>query len=418
MNAIGFLIRALIVTCICLFPAPVHVEEGNGIQQEMMSGDLSRLKIDDLFPQVVLPVGESFEKVHPSLDSLFRSYQKKRNFNGVVLFAEKGEVVHSAAYGSANFEQQIPLSIDTRFQLASVSKIYTSTAVLILMEKGLLGLDDPLKWHIPEFPYEGVSIRHLLTHRSGLARYMGLADAHWDRRKPLTNEEVLDLFIQHKPVLWSKPGKKFHYLNTNYAFLGLLIERVSGKSYPQFIQQEIIDPIGLHETKVVNYQDRLEEGKQAYATGYNRVRRKRKDAQGDYIDGVFGDKGVYASAKDLFRFEQALKNHLLLTPANQALAYQPGIRGKRVNNYGLGWRMKSYYPGMVYHFGWWRGFRSCLVRDLAAQKTMIILSNQDSPRHTVPYWSVFRFFHQQSSSDSRPWNQLEADYEAESLSAR
>lgn len=415
MNAVGFLFRILIVTCICLFPAPVHVEEGNAIQAESLTGDLSRLGVAEIFPQVHLPVGENFEQIHPALDSLFQSFHHKRQFNGVVLFAEKGKVIHSAAYGSGNFEQEIPLSLHTRFQLASVSKVYTATAILILLEKELLGLDDPVRWHIPEFPYAGITIRHLLTHRSGLARYMGLGDAHWDRRKILTNEDVLQLFVAHKPVLWSRPGRKFHYLNTNYAFLGLVIERVSGMTYPEFLEKEIIDPLGLKETQVMNYRERLQQNREEFATGYKRIRRRPRDAQGDYIDGVFGDKGVYASARDLFRFEQALKNHLLLSPGNQAMAYLPGISGRRVNNYGLGWRMKSYYPGMVYHFGWWRGFRSCLIRDMGAQKTMIVLSNQDSPRHSIPYWSVFRFFHQQSSLESRPWKELEADLEAESF---
>jgi len=381
------------------------------MRSEQLQSSLDPLQVSEIFPQLGLPTSANMSKVHPSLDSMFRAYQQDRGFNGAVLLAERGQVIHSGAYGYRNLLRKDTLKLSTPFQLASVSKVYTATAILMLYEQGLLGLDDPVVMHLPTFPYPAITIRHLLCHRSGLSRYMGLGDQYWDKKKYMRNEDVLQLLVTHHPILWAKPGKKFNYINTNYAMLALLVERVSGLSFDTYLKERIFEPLGLHETYVCTYQDRKE--MEQVAIGYNRVRRRPRDAQGDYIDGVFGDKGVYASAQDLFRFEQALSQGAIISPASLLLAYQPGSPERKINNYGFGWRMRSYYPDLVYHFGWWRGYRSCLIRDLQAERTLIILSNQDSPRHAIPYWSVFHFFNQSVSDSPTPFTPEIQDAEAE-----
>ena len=323
----------------------------------------------------------------PQLEYFFRQAHRNQGFNGVVMLAEQGQIRHAGAYGYANFGRKDSLHLGSVFQLASVSKIFTSTAILMLYEEGSLTFDDPVSLHIPEFPYPSITIRHLLTHRSGLCRYMGLGDEHWDKRKLMTNEDMLNLLMIHKPQLWFQPGSKFLYLNTNYAMLALLVERIANQSFPNFIQQRIFDPLGMEESYISDHLSRW--NIPHLVTGYKRIRRKKRDAGGDYTDGVFGDKGVYTSARDLLRFDKALYDESLVSNRSLLYAYQPGSPERKIRNYGFGWRMRSDLPDLVYHFGWWRGFRSCFIRDLQAERTLIILSNQDSPRHSVPYWQVY-----------------------------
>ena len=162
--------------------------------------------------------------------------------------ANKGGKYLKKAYGYADLKKKDSLSTSSAFQLASVSKMFAATAIMLLKEKGKLNYDDPITADIPEFPYSKVTIRNLLNHRSGLSNYMYLADNHWNVEKPITNEEVIDLFVKYTPECYFQPDKGFQYNNTNYALLASVVERVSDEPFQQFVNENIFEPLGMDQS--------------------------------------------------------------------------------------------------------------------------------------------------------------------------
>jgi CubicO group peptidase (beta-lactamase class C family) len=329
-----------------------------------------------------------FGRNNSQLDSIFTRMHRKKRLNATVLVAEKGKILHMGAYGYGNFDQKDTLDVHANFQLASLSKIFTATAVMLLQEDGLIDFDDPVKMHLPEFPYEKITIRHLLNHRSGMSRYMWVAAQYWKTWQiPMSNQDALNQFSSNKPVVFFQPGRRFNYCNTNYVFLASIVERVSGIPFDVFVAKRIFDPLEMENSIV--YSRLFSFDVPDAVNGYKGSWKGLRVAATDYLDGVMGDKGVYSNVADLYQFDRALYENRLLRPETLEEAYRPGTPN-RASNYGFGWRMKLGKNKIVYHFGWWRGFKGCFIRDLRQERTLIILSNVDAPGYQVPYWEVFR----------------------------
>ena len=314
------------------------------------------------------------DKKAADIEHVFTNRFKKRVFNGTVLIAHKGKIIYKNALGYKNLRQKDSLNLNTAFQLASVSKPLTATAILVLYEKGLLSLDDPLQKFFPEFPYEGITIKLLLTHRSGLANYMYLADRVWpDKTIPMTNSDVVELLTKHKPRPYYPPDYKYNYSNTGYALLAAVVEKVSGKSFKRFMKEEIFEPLDMKNSFV--YIEGESPASENKATGYTRWNRI---AYRTYLDGVAGDKGIYSTVEDLLKFDQALYDEKLLSEETLKKAYTPLHDDLREDdNYGLGWRIDASDEDnkVVYHTGWWRGFRTYFIRKIDKEQTIIVLDN-------------------------------------------
>lgn len=324
-----------------------------------------------------------------AIDSLFLELQKNKEFSGTVLVARRGEIIHTGAYGYADLSTKESLTTASEFQLASVSKTITATAILLLQQDGLLDIDDKVKYYVPGFPYEEITIRHLLNHRSGLSRYMGLMHADWDKSKFMNYMDVMNYYVAHKPALFFQPDTKFEYCNTNYVFLAALVEYISKKTFEDFLQARIFKPLGMEHTYLCNYMER--EQRENHTKGYQRLRFRFQEIEGDYLDGVFGDKGVYSTVMDMYRFDRALAEGKLLDQRWVTESCLPGSPEQKDHNYGLGWRMKPFFPDLVYHFGWWHGYRTCFIRDLQAETTIIIFSNRDNRQKPFNFWYVYQF---------------------------
>ncbi|MDX2250180.1 MAG: serine hydrolase domain-containing protein [Bacteroidia bacterium] len=329
------------------------------------------------------------EAFSPEVDSLFLDLQKRKEFSGTVLIARRGKIIHTGAYGYADLKAKEELTTESVFQLASVSKTFTATAILLLQQDGVLDIDDKIRYYIPDFPYENMTIRHLLNHRSGLSRYMGLMHASWDKRVHMNYKDVLDYYIKNKPPLFFQPDKKFEYCNTNYVFLAAMVEYLSKKTFADFLDERIFKPVGMESTWLCNYQERETRPNRTFS--YQRTLRGYYKVEGDYLDGVFGDKGVYSTVMDLYRFDRALAEGKLLNQKHLTESCLPGSPEEKDQNYGLGWRMKPFYPDLVYHFGWWHGYRTCFIRDLQAETTVIILCNRDNRQKPINFWYVYQF---------------------------
>jgi CubicO group peptidase (beta-lactamase class C family) len=299
---------------------------------------------------------------------------KKSGFNGTVLFAENGEIVYSEAIGYANLKTKEPLTMESSFQLASVSKPITSLAVLILKQDGKIGLDDSVSKYIPDLPYPGITIRHLLAHRSGLPNYMYFAEQDWlNKEIPIKNQDVIDLMVQHQYKPYYLPNKRYNYCNTNYALLASIVEKVSGMKFEDFVQKRIFNPCKMANSRIYN--------KNVSPINVNSVigyPSSRSEAENTFLNGVVGDKGVYCSAYDLLMLDQALYTDKIITEATRKEAFTPQHKDLHINdNYGLGWRLdlSQSFNQAIYHTGWWRGFRTYFIRETGEKRTIIVLCN-------------------------------------------
>ncbi len=305
----------------------------------------------------------------------------RNGLNGVVLYAEQGELVYEEAFGwrDLNKRHKDSIRIDDAFQLSSDSKMFTAEAVMLLKADGKLDYDDDIRKYIPEIPYEGVTIRHLLTHCSGLPRYDSMADEFWpDRKKPFSNEALIAMLAEKTPDPYGTPGGGYFYNNINYALLASVVERASGQHFEDFMRERIFEPCGMTHSYIYSMRD--DTAVSLYMPvevhGHDVYRSGPVKAQNDYLNGVMGDKIMFSTVEDLYKYNQALDQALLLPDSLQREAFMPGSpKWKNDENYGFGWRMSKEHPNAYFHFGWWKGYRSLIVRDVAHRRFLAILTN-------------------------------------------
>jgi CubicO group peptidase (beta-lactamase class C family) len=300
---------------------------------------------------------------------------KRAGFNGNVLVAKEGKIIYQKAIGWADYLHRDSLNIKSEFELASVTKTFTGVAIMQLIENGKLGLDDNVKKFFPDFPYEGITVRLLLTHRSGMMNYVYFTDNIWkEKMKPMSNMDVMRLIAEHKPARYAAPDTRFHYNNSNYMVLASIIEKVTGKPYADYMMENVFKPAGMKNTHV--YSTTVYKKPPVDVVGHDRT--WRYSVVQNFLDGPVGDKGIYSTIHDLLLYDNALRNGRLLKKVSLDSAYKG--RSKAVNghfNYGYGWRV---FEGdkdrrVVYHTGWWHGFRHIYVRDLDKKIVVVFLGN-------------------------------------------
>ncbi|MCD4736764.1 MAG: beta-lactamase family protein [Bacteroidales bacterium] len=327
------------------------------------------------------------------IKNLFGNLMNQGVFNGNVIYTENGEVIYQDCFGYSDMRgKKNQLTSNSTFQLASVSKMFSALGIMILQEEGKLKYDDQVRKFISGFPYKNITIRHLLNHRSGLPRYMSLADKNCDREKLFTNRAMVNLFVRLKPKLYFQPGSEFHYCNTNYALLACIIESVSKLGFDKFIQSRIFDPAGMEHSFIYNHRGlselpgRIDKG----TTGHIYRNGKPGVVTDNYLNGVMGDKGVYTSIIDLHKFDSALTAGVFVNSGTLAEGFLPGgYEGSgRKSLYGFGWRIPEGMDSTVYHFCWWKGFRSYYIRDMARNRTLIVLCNNTKGISPSILWDI------------------------------
>ncbi len=379
LNALLLFIQCSLKRPAMLFPAVLFIAL-IGLAA-MLSFSASSEKINPYLandlPLPTLPLPYSPDEL-AYYDSTITAFLQRHRFNGTVLVARRGMIIYQDAFGYADFRDRTPHTPDTPFQLASISKTFTATAVLMLQEDGLLNIDDPVNKHIPEFPYPHMTIRHLLSHTSGIQNYMWLVERYWKEEQLPTNEDVLVLFNRYpRPVNFSA-GTRFEYSNTGYAFLALVVERVSGKRFSDFLESRIFVPLQMTNTFAYNPNEGLGE-REHRALGFRPWRRSFIYNGDQAHDGVMGDKGLYSSVVDLYKWDQAIYSHSLLPRRVWEQAFEPALlQNQRTVNYGQGWRLQTFLDGrIVHHPGRWGGFRTSFKRFIDNKGTLIMLSNND-----------------------------------------
>lgn len=308
------------------------------------------------------------------LKTWFESQQEKQRFNGSVLVSHRGEIVFEAQYGFRDLAQTVPIDSQTQFNLASVSKQFTAFGVLLLAHQGKVALDEPVSTYIPELNFENTpTLRSLLHHQAGLAEYFFLPEEKPTLENPMTNSEAVNNIARRHTE--KKPPKPvdFRYSNSGYIVLAHVIERVSGKSFEQFMAEEVFEPAGLHNTRVFNLLS--EEPLEYRAMGLKlKSNGKTKLRDLNEWDGVAGDGAVYSTARDLLAWHQVLQNGSLIPSEVYAQAMQPpkGQEGSK-KPYGYGWFILG--ENEVDHAGGWQGFSSYFYRNEQTDSTIILLDN-------------------------------------------
>ena len=326
---------------------------------------------------LTLIVGSSEAQITPAqvktLDSALTVLHQQAMFNGTILIAENGKPLYKKAFGLANIQTNETLKTTSAFNLASISKQFMTMMVMILQEKSKLRYDDKVQQYLPDFPYDSITIRHLLTHTSGLPEYFDLALQHNNTLDTLTNDKMLQLLKDHKPKLQFMPGSKWEYCNTGYLLLASLIEKTSGMSIATFFKEQITKPLGLNDTYI--YTLTMPSSPQNRVYGFER--KNGRNILNDLIrlDGVVGDGNVYSSVEDLLKWDQALYTTKLVSANTLQEAFTPvKLNDGTTYNYGFGWFIEN-NGKLLSHTGGWVGFLNEIVRDIEKKQTMIILTN-------------------------------------------
>lgn len=326
------------------------------------------------------------------LDSLFGNLVSNGYFNGSVLVAEQGKPIYEKAFGYANFETKQPLTPETMFELASVSKQFTAMAIMQLHQRGKLHYDDPVRKFLTQLPYKHVTISHLLHHTSGIPEFIAWTDTLVDVNKINYNRDILDVLATSKLPLIFNPGDHFSYSNTNYVLLALIVEKISGISFSDYLDKNIFSPLDMAHTSV--YHQRAAQKKISnYAYGYLFNPAKNGFDLNDhmaacryeyYFDGVAGPYGISSTIEDMLKWDQALYTNKLVSRSVQEEAYETA----KLNNgkdatlrgipYGFGWLILPALPDegrRFMHTGGYPGYMTIITRFPDKNKTIIMLTN-------------------------------------------
>lgn len=312
---------------------------------------------------------EYFRKLTAFFDT---TLLRNSNFNGGILIAKNGSVIYEKYTGKVDLRKKDTLTENTSLHIASTTKTFTGVAILRLIQESRLSLNDTITKFFPSLPYPGITVKMLLNHRSGLPNYVHFMDkTSWDKKQYATNADVLSILIKDKPNINFQPGKRFSYCNTNYILLAMIIEKITGKPYPEYMQQKFFVPLQMKNTYVFTLKDTL--------TATPSFNYNGNYWNFDFLDGTYGDKNIYSTPQDLLKWDQALYTDQVLSKPLLDSAFAPySFEKPSIHNYGLGWRLQLLPNGkkVVYHFGKWHGFNAAFARLTDEKATIIILGNR------------------------------------------
>lgn len=314
-------------------------------------------------------------KVRSKLDSLLKRIHKRHDFHGAVLVAKNKKIVYQNQIGTADFKKKTLLNKESVFQLASVSKQFTAAAIMLLQQRNQLKLTDTVNTYFPNFPYKDVTIKTLLNHTGGLPKYFWIAEHKWQQKKAPSNNEMMELLTTSNVQRFFKPGRNFDYSNTGYFVLASIVEKISGISFGSFLKQNIFEPLQMTHSYVYSFEnDSIRENQ---LDGYRLHRGWRHvKIRSTVNDAIVGDKNVYTTAEDLFKWTQGLNSGNLLSKESLALMFTKGetIYGRKVP-YGFGFRIDTKEKNSIYHYGKWNGFSTGLTTYLEDDLVVIVLEH-------------------------------------------
>ncbi len=322
-----------------------------------------------IFVTAMVLIGYSVD-IETEVDRLFADYQGDRP-GAAVLVISHGEPVLTKVYGLADVENGIPVSPQTNFRLASVTKQFTAMAIMQLVQKNKLSYETRLTEIFPDFPHYGndINIRHLLRHTSGLVDYEDLIPD--SATIPVVDRDVLAMLMTLDSTYFA-PGTQHRYSNGGYAVLAIVVEQVSGQSFAKYLQQNVFIPVGMK--KSVAFRKGVSEIPNR-AFGYVIEGDSVRFNDQSVTSSVLGDGGIYTSLVDMFKWDQALYTDKLVSRVMIKEAFTPGL-----GQYGFGWHCDEYKGHRrVFHTGSTCGFRNAFLRFPDDSLSVIILTNRADP---------------------------------------
>ncbi len=344
------------------------------ISTMLLSACLGEPMIDD--DDHVLPPNNASSQ---AVDDLFNSFINDETAGAIVVVLQDGEILYEAAYGLANLEENILLSTDHQMHIASMGKQMTGLAIMLLAEDGLLDYDDAAGLHITELEHFGsdFTIRTLLNHTSGLPDYDGgITDALFELTDEPANADLVTVLSEMDgPV--NTPGVAFEYSNPGYDLLAVVIERVSGMSFPQFMQTRIFDPLGMSHT--FSLPDSKRRNGPMVAISYTLEGDAPEAYPFDALDNLVGSGSIYTTVGDMALYDEAWYGSELVTQETLQNAFQPALlKNGSHEPYGFGWELeKRNGESYVAHAGAWLGFESDYVRFPERHFSVIVMLNRN-----------------------------------------
>ena len=319
------------------------------------------------------PLSAAFGQSDAAVSDYVRKEMQKESIPGIALLvARGGTIVRAEGFGLANVELQVPVKPETVFQSGSMGKQFTATAVMMLVEAGKVGLDDPLAKYFADAPasWNEVTVRQLLSHTAGFTDY----PEKFDFRKDWTEDELLKV-VERIPLAYP-PGTKWEYSNLGYLTLGLLIHRVTGKFYGDFLQERIFQPLDMKTTRIISEADIVPNRAAGYRLDKGELKNQEWVAP---MLNTTADGSLYFSVLDLAKWDAALYTEKLLKRSSLDLMWTP-VRLKNgepnKDGYGFGWIVGSRHGHrVVHHDGAWQGFKSAIARYVDDRLTVVVLAN-------------------------------------------
>ncbi len=306
---------------------------------------------------------------------------------GNLLVYKNGKIVHQSANGLRSIDPLDSLNLNSQFRLASVSKQFTGMSIMKLKESGKLDYDQKVNTILTDFPYDNITVRHLLHHVSGLEDYERMIHEHWQSQdstgtETIGNNKIMKVFFERNPKLRFMPGDKYEYSNTGYLMLASIVEKVSGQHFRAFLKENIFDPVGMKNTVLYSYQVAADPAMPNRVFGYNTALNQVDLVSDDYhlVNDVRGDGGIYSTLEDLYKWNLALANHTIIGKEYLDEAFTSGVlnNGEKTG-YGFGWGLNSDAGAQeVFHSGGWVGFRTFLFNDLKTKSGLVLLTNNNN----------------------------------------
>ncbi|MCM4161779.1 beta-lactamase family protein [Antarcticibacterium flavum] len=323
---------------------------------------------------------QDFEK---EFDLLLSKEYPTSGPGATALVGVNGKVIYQKAFGKANLELSVDMTVNSVLEIGSITKQFTAVSILMLVDQGKLKLDDEITKYIKDYPTEGhkITIHHLLSHTSGIGSFTALDEWYDNRKKEYTKEEFIDLF-KKSPMLYA-PGEKYHYSNTGYFLLSAVIEKISNKTYAEFIETYIFKPLEMRNTYYEN-RSRIILNR---ASGYDNIK-DRTDGDFNESETVNGEMisyshfngagGILSTVNDLFLWNRAIRNNKLISEESKRKAFTNHqlINGNNTN-YGYGWVIEEINStSSLEHNGGTFGFRSNSIYLPKDDVFVVVLSNR------------------------------------------
>jgi len=322
------------------------------------------------------------------IDTFLTHCYENNQFNGALLVSKEGKIIYHKVFGISSIDPLKTLQFDSQFRLASLSKPFTAMAIMMLKEQGKLQYTDDISIYLPELPYKGITVYHLLTHTSGIIEYEDLFKPYWDpehenflEKKYADNDDVIDMLLKYKPELVFQPGEKWAYSNTGYVLLASIVSRVAEEPFEVFLKNNIFKPLGMSHTLV--YSAIRDESMDQRVYGYRFALNGSDFLPNDfhYMSGIAGDGAIYSTTGDLYKWDRALYTNKLVSEKTLEDAFTPVmLNDSSTYNYGYGWGINTSLTGKkaVSHGGGWIAARTWLWREIEEDNTIIILTNHTS----------------------------------------